>query len=165
MGQIFIGLADNGMPPVRLISEHYRDSDEDGFFAIEFGWSRLSDNAVILQSGPFVPYNLTAFTGTRIKIGVFSSSQVDKGYVNTSVFDQKLLLVPAFTSVSSSMISDWAKGDDEGTRKKIVEKLTDTKFFKAVKEDVDAHPVARLGGLRSNSMALIGAVEIYMDPR
>jgi hypothetical protein len=29
----------------------YRDSDDSGFFSIEFGWSRLSDNAVILQSG------------------------------------------------------------------------------------------------------------------
>ena len=46
----------------------------------------------------------------------------------------------------------------------MVDKLKDTGSFKKVKDAVDDHPLVRLG-MRSNSMALIGAVEIQMDPR
>ena len=80
-----LGLADNGMPPCRMTNLVYRDSDDSGFFSIEFGWSRLSDNAVILQSGLLVPYDLTAFTGLRVRVGIFSSKQVDNGVRDDSL--------------------------------------------------------------------------------
>jgi hypothetical protein len=162
---IQLGMSDNGMPAVRTSGTLTADSDDNGFFAIEFGWSRLSDNAVILESGILIPYALAIYTGSRLKEGWFHSfSQVDNGYASEHVNDQRLLCVPAFTSISTGMIEDWAKGDGGFLRKKVVDKLKDSDFFKKVKEAVNDHPLARLGGMRSNSMALIGAVDISMDP-
>ena len=112
-----------------------------------------------------MPYDLTAFTGSRVRVGIFSSKQVDNGYATTALHDQRLLCVPAFTSISTSMITDWAKGDGGALRKKVVDKFTDTDFFKQVKETVDKHPLAKLGALRENSLALIGAVEVRMTAR